>query len=197
MIKKILKSLFITTLLGANLDADIITINKGWNLVGNGNYSITVNKIFDSKTDKHIVWYYNNTTTQWSAYSNDIKTANIINNSTKITPLEIIEANSGYWVYNIGEAYSINNQDETVIIKSLVSNKNINISFDKIDDLDIKIMPTTMYIKIDDNSNNIGMIKYHPTYENKNFNIIYNNTLYSGSFSNQYGDTTNSLTLNK
>ncbi len=190
------KSIFTIGLLGCSY-ANGLTIYNGWNLVGTGNYSIIMDEQYGGNTNTSIVWKYNNSTKTWEAYSSDSNIKDKI--SLNCNTFDILESDSGYWVCNDGDSYTINN-DKGVTIKSLISNTNIEISFDKIEGQTLSGLttPNTIYIK--NGTEVLGQIKYTSSYGDKEFHIIINNTLYKGVFpidDTNNGTSSNALLLQK
>jgi hypothetical protein len=104
--KKALFSLFLVFLLTLPLSATKIHI--GWNLLGTGDNALNLQSTFSSYSDISWVWVYNNTTQKWEVYGNTQTEKDLIDpTSTLYSETSTVPANSGYWLWNNGEAVDI------------------------------------------------------------------------------------------
>ena len=118
MLKEILKTSLLSAVTVANIYAQEVNISTGWNNIGTDSGFDSMDSFDKSCID--LVWKYNKSTDNWSAYSPQIVKANLIAKNSSIFSLNSVGQNEAVWILansncNVGSKISISSTTTNII----------------------------------------------------------------------------------
>jgi len=128
MLKKLSSGLVLALALSSSHTQASVTLNSGWNLIGNGtDQAISASAVFGDSSQYVSVWKWNSTTNTWAFYSPKLSASDLKTYATSkgYEVLTTINSKEGFWVNaNLGGAISSTGISQTGALLQATDLKN-------------------------------------------------------------------------